>query len=152
MPGEQAVHSVAPLEAAKRPLKQASHKDAPADAAWKPASQAVQFSDRIGAALPALHALQFTDSSFARFPALQAVQLVAATASPVALPAEHAMQSPVTAEGAYFPAVQYSQLDPLNTKVPLGQAVHSARSAELNFPAPQSSQSSAVSCSAASRA
>ena len=85
---------MAPLEAAKRPLKQASHEDAPADAAWKPASQAVQFSDRIGAALPALHALQFTDSSFARFPALQAVQLVAATASPVALPAEHAMQSP----------------------------------------------------------
>ena len=45
VPGEQAVHSVAPLEAAKRPLKQASHEGAPVDAAWKPALQDVQFSD-----------------------------------------------------------------------------------------------------------
>jgi hypothetical protein len=40
---------------------------------------------------------------------------------------------------------QYSQLDMLNTKVPLGQVVHSVRSAELNFPASHSSQSSAAS-------
>ena len=45
VPAEHAVHSEAPLEAAKRPLKQASHEGAPVDAAWKPALQDVQFSD-----------------------------------------------------------------------------------------------------------
>jgi hypothetical protein len=45
---------------------------------------------------------------------------------------------------------QYSQLDMLNTKVPLGQVVHSVRSAELNFPASHSSQSSAASWRVAS--
>ena len=58
-----------------------------------------------------MQALQFTESFFACFPASQAVQLIAASTSPVALPAEHEMQSSVTAEGAYFPAVLDCPID-----------------------------------------
>ena len=75
-------------------------------------------SERIAADFTLSQIVQFLESALAAFPSLQAVHAVAPSAFPVENPEGHAMQSPVTAVGAYLPTVQSSHEDELKTNVP----------------------------------